>query len=173
MEQPEGFKIQGQERKVLRLRRALYGLKQAALAWWRELAASLKDLGFERLYSDAGVFVCRSADGRFAIIIAYVDDILFLGPDKSFLLSKKKLFMAKWECHDLGDCKEFLRMRIQRKGNSILIDQSSYLKKVVERFGLQNAKAGPTPLPAGYIPVANQGEIDPQMRSTFQHLCCT
>ena len=32
MEQPEGFKIQGQERKVLRLRRAIYGLKQAALA---------------------------------------------------------------------------------------------------------------------------------------------
>ena len=32
MEQPEGFKIQGQERKVLRLHRAIYGLKQAALA---------------------------------------------------------------------------------------------------------------------------------------------
>ncbi|THH27330.1 hypothetical protein EUX98_g6847 [Antrodiella citrinella] len=35
MEQPEGFKVKGQERKVLRLLRALYGLKQAGLAWWR------------------------------------------------------------------------------------------------------------------------------------------
>jgi hypothetical protein len=35
MEQPEGFRIRGQENKVLRLRRALYGLKQAALAWWK------------------------------------------------------------------------------------------------------------------------------------------
>ncbi len=34
MEQPEGFKIKGQEHKVLRLCRAIYGLKQAALAWW-------------------------------------------------------------------------------------------------------------------------------------------
>ena len=32
MEQPEGFKVKGQECKVLRLRRAIYGLKQAALA---------------------------------------------------------------------------------------------------------------------------------------------
>jgi len=37
MEQPEGFKIHGQERKVLHLRQAIYGLKQAALAWWKEL----------------------------------------------------------------------------------------------------------------------------------------
>ncbi len=37
MEQPEGFKVKGQELKVLRLRRAIYGLKQASLAWWKEL----------------------------------------------------------------------------------------------------------------------------------------
>ena len=31
--QPEGFKVKGQENKVLCLHRALYGLKQAALSW--------------------------------------------------------------------------------------------------------------------------------------------
>ena len=67
-------------------------------------------------------------------------------------MSKKKLFMAKWECHDLGDCQEFLRMRIRRRDQVILIDQCSYLEKVVERFEMQNAKAAPTPLPAGYTP---------------------
>ena len=36
MEQPEGFKIQGQEQKVLHLCRALNGLKQAALSWWKQ-----------------------------------------------------------------------------------------------------------------------------------------
>ena len=34
MEQPEGFKAQGQEHKVLRLQKALYGLKQTGLSWW-------------------------------------------------------------------------------------------------------------------------------------------
>ena len=46
MHQPEGFKVKGQENKVLRLHRALYSLKQAALSWWRELEASMKRLGF-------------------------------------------------------------------------------------------------------------------------------
>jgi len=45
MEQPEGFKHKGQEHKVLLLRRAIYGLKQAALAWWKELDQSVKQLG--------------------------------------------------------------------------------------------------------------------------------
>jgi len=34
MEQPEGFRVPGQESAVLKLMRALYGLKQAGLTWW-------------------------------------------------------------------------------------------------------------------------------------------
>ena len=170
MEQPEGFKIIGQERKVLRLRQAIYGLKQAALAWWRKLAASLKEMGFTRLYSDAGLFIARHADGVFVIIVAYVDDILFAGPNKSAIASKKQLFMTKWECRDLGDCQEFLRMRITRKGRSILLDQCSYLDSVVERFGMTNAKFAQTPLPTGYIPNQNEGEVDAKLRSQFQQI---
>jgi hypothetical protein len=37
MEQPQGFKIKGQETKVWRLHRAIYRLKQAARAWWNRL----------------------------------------------------------------------------------------------------------------------------------------
>ena len=61
-------------------------------------------------------------------------------------------------------------MRIRRRGKAILIDQCSYLEKVVERFGMQNAKAAPTPLPAGYTPTANKGEVNPQLRSEFQQI---
>ena len=37
MHQPEGFKVKGQEHKVLRLLHAIYRLKHATLLWWREL----------------------------------------------------------------------------------------------------------------------------------------
>jgi len=56
MEQPKGFAVPGQERKVLCLWRALYGLKQASLAWWHTLDESLKELGFECLKFEAGIF---------------------------------------------------------------------------------------------------------------------
>ena len=170
MEQPECFKVKGQERKVLRLRRALYGLKQAALAWWQELAASVKKLGFIRLYSDAGIFVCRLADGSFVILVAYVDDILFIGPKTALLASKKRDFMTLWKCRDLGDCKEFLRMRILCKGRKILIDQQPYLEKVVERFGMTNAKFAQTPLPQGYNPVENKAQALPALHTEFQQI---
>ena len=127
-------------------------------------------MGFKRLYSDAGIFICRHSDGTFAIIVAYIDNVLFVGPNKSFIQSKKQLFMTKWECRDLGDCKEFLCMHIQRKGRSIYLDQCSYLEKVIERFGMTNAKHVQTPLPTGYMPTPNKGEVNPQCRTLFQQI---
>ena len=51
MEQPEGFKIKGQEHKVMCLKHAIYGLKQAALAWWKALDESMATLGCTLLLS--------------------------------------------------------------------------------------------------------------------------
>ena len=42
MLQPQGFLEKGKEKLVWRLNRAIYELKQAALAWWKELEASMK-----------------------------------------------------------------------------------------------------------------------------------
>src|SRR6201984_1837554 len=167
MEQPEGFKIKGQETKVMRLKRAIYGLKQAALAWWRALDKSMSTLGCTRLLSDSGLFINKE---KTIIAIVYVDDLLFLGADKDALLRLKKRFMNIWECRDLGDTQEFLRMRIRREGSKIRLDQTDYLNKVVSHFELNNAKSVPTPLPEGYHPSANTSSPDPALRSKFQQV---
>ena len=167
MEQPEGFKVKGQEGKVLRLWRAIYGLKQAALAWWKALDKSMGELGFTRLRSDSGIFVNKDQS---IIVIVYVDDVLFLGADKKKLLKTKELFMKRWECRDLGDAQEFLHMRIRRKDGKIYLDQSAYLQKVVERFNLQNAKPAPTPLPEGYQPSPAKENASADLRSRYQQV---
>jgi len=110
MEQPEGFAAPGQEHKVLCLWRALYGLKQASLAWWHTLNESLKELGFERLKSEAGIFFYKKKGTNIVIGIIYVDDALFCGPNKAVVDAIKAQFMRKWECRDLGEPNEFLRM---------------------------------------------------------------
>lgn len=168
MEQPEGFSKKGQEHKVLRLLRALYGLKQAGLAWWRALNKSMEELGFTRLKTDAGIFVHKLSNGSIVVAIVYVDDAIFCGPNKAIVEDFKKKFMRKWECRDLGDVKEFLRMRITRDGNKIMIDQCQYLKKVLQRCGMQNANSATTPLPAGYQPEVNTAPVNPTIRSRFQ-----
>ena len=165
MEQPEGFAAPGSERKVLHLWHALYGLKQAGLAWWRTLDESLQELSFERLKSKAGIFFYKKKGTNIVIGIIYVDDALFCGPNKAVVDSIKVQFMRKWECRDLGELKEFLRMRITRKGHAIHLDQCAYLQKVVERCGMLNAKAASTPLPAGYYALANKDPVNPELCS--------
>jgi hypothetical protein len=169
MEQPEGFRVQGSEHQVILLKRALYGLKQAGLAWWRTLRDSMMMLGFKGLVSDAGLFIVRRGKD-FVIAVIYVDDALFCGPNRSMVLKLKQEFMQKWECRDLGDVTEFLRMSIIKESSKVKIDQCAYLETVLERCGMQNCKTAATPLPAGYMPepVSQDTTINPELRSRYQ-----
>ena len=60
----------------------------------------------------------------------YIDDCVFTGKDCKQILKVKKQFMEIWECRDLGEAKEFLKMRIHRIGNKLILDQQDYLKKI-------------------------------------------
>ena len=169
MEQPEGFKMRSQETKVLQLKRAIYGLKQAVLAWWKALDKSMAALGCKRLQSDSGLFVHTSKHST-VIVIVYVDDALFMGSDSTLVHKLKSDFMNKWECRDLGNVKEFLRMHILKKNDSIYLDQTVYLDKVLQHFGLTNAKFASTPLPEGYHPTPNVQTVDTQLRTKYQQI---
>ena len=147
MLQPQGFLEKGKEKLVWWLNCAIYGLKQAALTWWKELEASMKRLGFTRCQSDAGIFFNKEYK---IVVIAYVDDCLFIGKELKRVLQAKEVFMTIWECRDLGEAKEFLRMRIRHEGRKLILDQQDYLDKIVKRFEMQESSTAYTPLPSGY-----------------------
>ena len=90
--------------------------------------------------------------------VVYVDDTMFFGKNKILVKKKKALFMAKWECQDLRDVKEFLCMCIMCTRSGITIYQCNYLEKVLTRFQLTDAKAALTPLPTHWEPKANTGK---------------
>ena len=169
MEQPDGFKIKGQEKKVVQLNCALYRLKQAALAWWKELAGSMKKLGFKQLSSDAGLFIFKEK-GDIVIALVYVDDAMFFGKNLYLVMKKKQEFMDKRECHNLGEVEEFLCMHIKHQVGKVFIDQTIYLEKVLLRFKMVNAKIAPTPLPTGYIPSENNDDVNHELCSLFNKL---
>ena len=110
----------------------------------------MKQLGFEGLISDAGLFIWKNKHG-FVITVIYVDDALFCGPNKALVQELKEKFMKRWECWDLGDVTKFLRMKVHRDGSKINLDQCAYLETVLEHCGMQNCKSAATPLPAGYM----------------------
>jgi hypothetical protein len=123
-------------------------------------------LGFKHLMSDAGLFVCKDFK-EIIIAIVYVDDAMFFGKNKAQVDSKKKLFMDKWKCCDLGEVKEFLRMCITRKGKDIYLDQHNYLDKVLEHFSMTNA---PTPLSSNWVPQLNKGKASPELLRQYQSI---
>jgi hypothetical protein len=129
----------------------------------------MKVLGFKRLNSDAGIFMCREGT-KLIMAVVYVDDAMFFGKNKKLVDKKKALFMNKWECCDLGEVKEFLHMQVQRQGLDISIDQVDYLKKVLERFQMTNAKATKTPLPSNWDPKENKGKATAAEITCYQSI---
>ena len=113
MVQPEGFIVKGQESNVCHLQKAIYGLKHAALQLNKLLHKSLVDFSFKRCPSDSSVYV-KFIGKDIILIVIYIDNALFLGSNKSQVLSHKKKFMQKWESRDFGKAKEYLDMRITR-----------------------------------------------------------
>ena len=64
-------------------------LKQAALSWWKELAKSMKKLGFKHLASDAGLFVYKMKTDL-VVAVVYVDDAMFFGKNKTLVIRRSR-----------------------------------------------------------------------------------
>ena len=59
-------------------------------------------------------------------------------------------------------------MNITRNSSNIHIEQCTYLEKVIEHCGMQNAKPAPTPLLTGYMPALNPKQSTPELCSHYQ-----
>jgi hypothetical protein len=78
--------------------------------------------------------------------------------------------MSKWECRDLGNTTDFLRMQITRKDDKLSLDQVDYLDKILDRSSMVNSKPARTPLLEGYQPLANNEPADSALQSQFQQV---
>ena len=78
--------------------------------------------------------------------------------------------MDKWKCHDLGEVKKFLCMRITCSGQTIHLDQRAYLDKVLGPFSMTNAKSAPTLLPSHWIPKLAEGKASPELLGCHQSI---
>ena len=176
MEQPEGFIVEGQEDKVVRLKKAIYGLKQASRAWFKTFSTTLKENDFNQIYSDAGVYVYHRRKGETeVIIIVYVDDLLIMGPDIHQIQGVKDFLKKAYHMKDLGPASSYLGFRLHRDRTKkvITLDQESYVLSALKRFGMENVKSVRQPLPPGIDLVTNTSQCSPNFRTEYQQLIGT
>jgi len=150
MDQPVGFEAKGDERKVCRLKRSIYGLKQSSRQWYLRFHDAITSFGFEMIEEDHCVYIRRS--GKSVLILSlYVDDILLAGNDMSSIVATKKWLSSQFEIKDMGEANYVLGVKIvrDRSRKFLSLSQQTYIKKVLERFRMQDSKPIDTPVEKG------------------------
>ena len=133
MEQPEGFIVPGQEKKVFRLVKSLYGLKQASKQWHEKFDSIMMENGFKIHECDKCVYVKNIERGS-VIIYLYVDDMFIMGSNNEVIKTTKKMFNNKFNMKDLGVANVILRIKISKTSDGLILSQSHYIEKILKKF---------------------------------------
>jgi len=144
MEQPEGFVIHGQEKKVCKLDKSLYGLKQAPKQWHEKFDNLMISNEFKVNESDKCIYY-KHDKNICTIISLYLDDLLIFGSNIHAIKSVKSLFRNNFDMKDLGEADVILGIKITRSDKGISLDQSHYVEKILRKYNYFDCKPASTP----------------------------
>lgn len=147
MVQPEGY---ANGNKVCKLNKAIYGLKQASRMWNEKFHGFMTRMGFKRCASDYCLYT-KFKNGIRCYILLNVDDLLIICDDLQMVKAIKSLLAKEFEMTDIGTAYTFLGIHIQhdRENGTIQLSQEQYLKNVIRKFGMNEAKPISTPIEKG------------------------
>ena len=98
------------------------------------------------------MYVCHCHEGGDSLfVILCVNDITILGSSLDKINDLKKSLSSQCEMTDLGEIQSYLGVNITRDHASCImeINQTDYIKSIVERFGMIDSNPVYTPLPSG------------------------
>ena len=146
MSLPPGFVDKYGVGKVCKLKKSLYGLKQSPRAWFERFSKVVKKFGFLQSQADHTLFYRHSKEGKVAILIVYVDDIILIGDDCGGLENSKKFLAKEFEIKDLGNLKYFLGMEFARSKEGIVVSQKKYVLDLLKETGMMGCRPAETPM---------------------------
>jgi len=130
---------------VLKLDNALYGLKQAPRAWYERLSKFLLDNGYKKGKIDNTLFL-KSRGKELLIVQVYVDDIIFGATSDSLCKEFAELMSSEFEMSMMGELTFFLGLQIKQSPQGTSICQEKYIKELLKKYTLIDAKALDTPM---------------------------
>ena len=157
MEQLEGFTVPGLEKKVCRLVKSLYGLRQAPKQWHEEFDNAMMSNEFRINECDKCVYIKDAANG-YVIVCLYVDDMLIIGSNNDIIKATKRMLTSEFDMKDLGVVDVIIGMKISRKFDGLILSQSHYVKKVLEKFKKYDDSPVRTPIDVNLHLTKNKGQ---------------
>uniref|UniRef100_A0A2N9IQA1 Reverse transcriptase Ty1/copia-type domain-containing protein n=1 Tax=Fagus sylvatica TaxID=28930 RepID=A0A2N9IQA1_FAGSY len=115
---------------------------------WNNQRGSSNLIGYTRCEYDCCVYVRILEDGSYIFLLLYVDDMLIAAKSMCEVNRLKSLLHKEFEMKDLGVAKKILGMEIRRdrEARKLWLSQKNYIRKVLEKFSMLDAKPVSTPL---------------------------
>lgn len=130
--------------KIVKLKKSIYGLKQSGRMWNLKIASLLINLGFKQSQADQCLFI--KGEGANQILIGlFVDDILSSGQPEQ-LDSLFRDISSVFKLKDLGEVSKIVGLEIKRTSEIITVDQSQFIRLILEKFGMSDCKPMDTPM---------------------------
>eukprot|EP00253_Pinus_taeda_P033080 PITA_33080 len=158
IEKPNGFILGNDPKLVCRLKKALYGLKQASRAWYYWLDRYLHQQGFSKGLVDSNLYIKMEND-KWLILVVYVDDIIFGSNEEAMSQSFASVMQKEYEMSFIGELTYFLGLQIQQNEGGIFLSQTKYLKQILKKYGMEDAKPVCSPMVTGCSLSANDESV--------------
>ena len=153
IELPTGHPKKDGKQKVYKTFSSVYGLKQAPRVWNSTMHQFLISAGF----TACPVEKCLYVKGTFLLIL-YVDDVLYCAKTQSEIDDFEKMIQKRFSVTIEPQVKRFLGFEIVEDADGITLKQEEYVKRLIQTFRLQNARAVSVPMQSGLDLNANNGE---------------
>lgn len=147
MELPPGIEVdQYPPNTVCKLQRSLYGLKQSPRCWNSKFVQFLNKFGFTSISTDTCVFIGDINNNKIYLVL-YVDDGLLISKSKDTIAQVMSHLKEHFQI-TIDKPNNFVGLEIERnrEKRQIKIGQRKYIKKIIEKFNLNDAK--PSSIPA-------------------------
>lgn len=143
MDQPQGYNDNSELK--CKLKKSLYGLKQAPRQWYQRFLDFVSKLNFKSLDNEPCIFI-RNSNGHKIIIALYVDDILIAGSNLNETNVVISLLSKEFHMSKLESVSEFLGIRMKFTSDSLIMDQESYVIKLLTKFNMLECKPCDIPI---------------------------
>ncbi|XP_075074624.1 uncharacterized protein LOC142162200 [Nicotiana tabacum] len=162
MQQPEGFVLPGNKKKVCKLIKSLYGLKQAPKQWHERFDSVILSTGF--VHNNADKCIYSKFTKEYGVIIClYVDDMLIFGTNLQGIIETKKYLTSVFKMKDLNEVDTILVIKVKRDNKQVTLSQAHYIDKILTKFSHLGIKGYNTPYDSSVKLTANTGRAVAQL----------
>ena len=137
MEQPEGFSVMGQEKKVCKLVKSLYGLKQAPKQCHEKFDNVMMLHGFKINKCGKCVYI-KDTEHGYVIVCLYVNDMLIVDSDNEIIISTKNMLNSRFDMKNMGPAYVILGIKIIRTSVGLMLSESHYVDNILGKFDKDN-----------------------------------